>query len=67
MRAFVFFSGANGIPFAPTAYPSDEHDSSDLKGLALLKKMNVRMSYMRVINLNHTIIEIQCKKEQING
>ena len=57
----------DGIPFDPTAYPSDEHDSSDLNGLALLKKMNVRMSYMRVINLNHTIIEIQCKKEQING
>ena len=48
----------DGVPFDPAAYVPEEHDSGIIGGLELLKKMAVKITYMRVISLNNTIIEV---------
>ena len=48
----------DGIPFDPTAYEAPAHDQYEIRGLELIKKLSVKISYMRVISLNNTIIEI---------
>ena len=58
----------DGIPFDPVSYEPQGRDEDDIGGLDLLKKMAVKLSYMRVINLNNTIIEIDCAKgAEVNG
>ena len=52
----------DGIPFDPAAYEPETDDPERIGGLRLLKSMKVKMNYMRVINLNNTIIEIDCGK-----
>ena len=52
----------DGIPFDPAAYEPEDTDLENIGGLRLLKSMSVKMSYMRVINLNNTIIEIDSAK-----
>lgn len=49
----------DGIPFDPVSYEPKEHEPYEIGGLEMLKKLAVKMTYMRVINLNNTIIEIQ--------
>ena len=48
----------DGVAFDPVAYEPKEHEPELIGGLELLKKMAVKISYMRVISLNNTIIEI---------
>ncbi len=48
----------DGVPFDPSSYELEEHEPEMIGGLELLKKMAVSISYMRVISLNNTIIEI---------
>ena len=48
----------DGMPFDPVAYEPKEHDKYEIHGLELIKKMSVKMKYVRTINLNNTIIEI---------
>ena len=51
----------DGVPFDPVSYePADEQRGEKyIGGLELLKKLAVNISYMRVINLNNTIVEIK--------
>lgn len=49
----------DGIPFDPVSYVPMEHEPYEIGGLEMLKCLTVKMNYMRVINLNNTIIEIQ--------
>ena len=48
----------DGIPFDPTSYEAPDHDEDEISGLELIKKLSVKFTYMRVISLNNTIIEI---------
>ena len=48
----------DGIPFDPTSYEVPDHDEDEISGLELIKKLSVKFTYMRVISLNNTIIEI---------
>ncbi|MBQ1487245.1 MAG: ATP-binding protein, partial [Lachnospiraceae bacterium] len=49
----------DGIPFDPTSYASkEEHDEDEITGLELIRKLALKITYMRVLNLNNTIIEI---------
>ena len=48
----------DGIPFDPVSYVPEKHDGPDIGGIELLKKLAVKISYIRVISLNNTIIEI---------
>ena len=50
----------DGIPFDPTSYESkEEHDEDEITGLELIRKLALKITYMRVLNLNNTIIEIE--------
>ena len=49
----------DGVPFNPAAYEPKEHEDYEIGGLELIKKLAVRINYMRVISLNNTIIEIE--------
>ena len=48
----------DGIPFDPVAYEPENRDPDKIGGLELLKKMALKISYIRVISLNNSIIEI---------
>ncbi len=47
----------DGIPFDPTLYTGDENN--EISGLKLLKKLAIKISYIRVLDLNNTIFEIE--------
>ncbi len=47
----------DGIPFDPVSYKSEEKEA--IGGLDLIRKLAVKISYMRTISLNNTIIEIR--------
>ena len=49
----------DGIPFDPVSYEPAEHEEYEIGGLELIKKIAVGISYMRVISLNNTIIEVK--------
>ena len=55
----------NGLPFDPTTYVEEEKGFST-SGITLIKKITNKMTYMRILNLNNTIMEIN-KGEIING
>ena len=47
-----------GIPFNPTEYEFDNNDNSyDITGIQLVKLVSSHISYMRVVNMNNTVIE----------
>lgn len=48
----------DGQPFDPVTFETPEHEEYDIKGLELIKKLAVKITYMRVISLNNTIIVI---------
>lgn len=48
----------DGIPFDPTQYKPEDKDTFELGGIGLLKRTAVNLSYVRVLNMNNTIIEI---------
>ena len=37
----------------------EEHDEDEITGLELIRKLALKITYMRVLNLNNTIIEIE--------
>ncbi len=47
----------NGIPFDPTAYEFDG-DLFDITGIEIVKRLASDISYVRAIDLNNTVIEI---------
>ena len=49
----------DGIPFDPVAHETAEGVEHELGGLELLKKMKVKMNYVRTLNLNNTVIEVE--------
>ena len=48
----------DGIPFDPTSYTPEDDETH---GLDLLKKLTLSMTYMRVIDLNNTIFELDMR------
>ena len=54
----------DGIPFNPVDYVPEEHDEHDIRGLELIKKLAVKMTYVRAISLNNTIIELDLGREE---
>ncbi len=52
----------DGVPFDPTTYEVPSREEFDISGLELIKKLALKITYMRAISLNHTIIEIQGKE-----
>lgn len=48
----------DGIPFDPTQYKSEEKEIFEVGGINLIKKTATKLSYIRVLNMNNTIIEM---------
>lgn len=48
----------DGVVFNPMEYESEEEDGVTLGGIALVKKMASSLQYMRVLNMNNTVIEL---------
>lgn len=48
----------DGVPFDPTQYKSEEQGVFELGGINLIKKTASKLNYIRVLNMNNTIIEI---------
>ena len=48
----------NGVPFDPTDYSADTGEY-EIHGIEVVKNITDRMQYMRVLDLNHTVIEMK--------
>lgn len=48
----------DGVPFNPMAYQQQEEETVTVGGIALIKKMASEFQYMRVLNMNNTVIEL---------
>ena len=48
----------NGIPFDPTDYSVDSGEY-EIHGIEVVRSITDRMQYMRVLDLNHTVIEMK--------
>lgn len=49
----------DGVPFNPLEYQEQEAEEVTVGGIALLKKMAIGFQYMRVLNMNNTVIELR--------
>ena len=47
----------DGVPFNPLEYQGQEQQVT-LGGIPLLKKLMLDFQYMRVLNMNNTVIEL---------
>ena len=54
----------DGMPFDPTKYEFDSDDEKYMtSGINLVSKLTEKVSYMRVLSLNNTVIEMNLAKE----
>lgn len=55
----------DGIPFNPLEYQADEEENREivLGGIALIRKMMSDFQYMRVLNMNNTIMELKINQK----
>lgn len=56
----------DGMPFDPTKYEVEEGIEYNTSGINLINKLTNKVSYMRVLSLNNTVIEMNMK-EAVNG
>ncbi|KAI4447628.1 hypothetical protein C823_002147 [Eubacterium plexicaudatum ASF492] len=54
----------DGIPFNPLEYQQQKEETVALGGIALIKKMASEFRYMRVLNMNNTVVELNIRKNQ---
>lgn len=52
----------DGIPFNPLEYQQQKEETVALGGIALIKKMASEFQYMRVLNMNNTVVELNIRK-----
>lgn len=48
----------DGVPFDPTEYKQEEGDFYKVSGITIIRRMVKKLSYVRVLNMNNTIIEM---------
>ena len=48
----------DGMPFDPTKYENDNDEKYTTSGIKLVEGITNKMTYMRILNLNNTILEI---------
>lgn len=53
----------DGVPFDPTKYEFDNNESYSTSGIKLIKNITDKITYMRILNLNNTVLEIKIKGE----
>ncbi len=52
----------DGMPFDPTKYEFDDGVEYNTSGINMINKLTNKVSYMRVLSLNNTIIEMKMSK-----
>lgn len=52
----------DGVPFNPMEYKQQEEETVTVGGIALIRKMASEFQYMRVLNMNNTVIELNMVK-----
>ena len=52
----------DGVPFNPLEYQQQEEEEVTVGGIALIMKMTSQFQYMRVLNMNNTVIELDIRK-----
>ena len=54
----------DGLPFDPTVYESSNKDDIEFQtdGIEMIKKLADKINYMRTLNLNNTIFELNIAK-----
>ena len=57
----------DGMPFDPTKYEAEEGIEYNTSGINLINKLTNKVSYMRVLSLNNTVIEMDMKGAAANG
>lgn len=55
---FILLLMDNGIPFDPTDYDSD-CSGYEIHGIEMVKRISQKVQYMRVLDLNYTVVEVQ--------
>ena len=50
----------NGVPFDPTTYQTEE-DDFDIHGIEVIKAIATKITYIRAIDLNNTVLEFDKK------
>ncbi len=53
----------DGMPFDPTKYENDNDEKYTTSGIKLVEKITTSMTYMRILNLNNTILKIDLNSE----
>jgi len=53
----------DGMPFDPTKYENDSDEKYTTSGIKLVEKITTSMTYMRILNLNNTILKIDLNSE----
>ena len=53
----------DGMPFDPTKYEFENDEKYSTSGIYLIKNMVDKMTYLRILNMNNTIFEINLKGE----
>lgn len=56
----------DGVPFDPTQFKEEEEDLFKLGGIRLIKETAAKLSYIRVLNMNNTVIELDIKNKVPN-
>lgn len=57
-HAIIFRIRDNGIPFDPTDYTVDS-DEFEIHGIEVVKNITDKIQYMRVLDLNNSVVEIE--------
>ena len=57
----------NGIPFDPTEYSPEEKDVYSTGGIEIVRKLATNIVYIRAIDMNNTVIEINRTEETVKG
>lgn len=52
----------DGVPFNPMEYKQQEEETVTVGGIALIRKMASEFQYMRVLNMNNTVIELNIQR-----
>lgn len=52
----------DGIHFDPTSYEPEEEEKYSIGGIQVIRKLATKLDYMRVLDMNNTIIEVDAEK-----
>lgn len=55
---FILRIRDDGVPFDPTQYAPEEEGTFRLGGIGLIKQAATKFSYIRALNMNNTVIEL---------